>query len=361
MNTFSNILNKTIVIIFLLCLIAPNIVSVLNLEKHIVDNENVEFKTFPNLTIKDPKKSIKNIKSFYKGNFGLKKTLMNNYISFKRDYLNEDAVPNSVVTGKDGWYFLGDQYNKVVTNTFNNVNDTTQLNFIVNNLKQINNYLKSKNIQFYITVPPNKHSIYSEFLPYKLKKKTTFYDLFKDRIKNTNLNLIDLHAKLLNEKNNKQVYVKTDSHWNKLGAFIAYQDVINSISKDIEIKPVNYNNYNVFEEEKSLNDLTKMINLVKTTSVVIFEKRTKTQIDTISSKHNNLHFKNANKSLKLLMSRDSFSDAWVSFYNETFGETRFIKTYNLNKDVIETYKPDIVIFEVAERNLINLSTVKSIE
>jgi len=92
MNTFSNILNKTIVIIFLLCLIAPNIVSVLNLEKHIVDNENVEFKTFPNLTIKDPKKSIKNIKSFYKGNFGLKKTLMNNYISFKRDYLNEDAI-----------------------------------------------------------------------------------------------------------------------------------------------------------------------------------------------------------------------------------------------------------------------------
>ena len=347
--------NKIFIAVFLLLLMVPNLILFFGFESKINENENLRFKEFPEISFKKPRQSLSNFKSYYLGNFGLKKTAVNQYIDFKDHILSEEPLPNYSLTGKDGWYFLGNHYNNVFNNTFGTT-DFNQVKGATNYLNKLNQYLTSKNIKFYVVFPPNKHSIYSEYLPFQLEKKETLYSLLKsDLEKNSSVKLIDLHLVLLKEKKENQVYYKTDSHWNDLGAFIAYQHIIDYIKKDISIEKLELEDYNISKELKVLGDNTQMVNIREKTEVVNFEKKTPTKIKILSDNQKYLHFKNEKKDYKLMLYRDSFSNALIPFFNENFGDAIYIRDYNINKKDIEKNNPDVVILELVERNINYLS------
>ena len=59
---------------------------------------------------------------------------------------------------------------------------------------------------------------------------------------------------------------------------------------------------------------------------------------------------------KILVIRDSFGDQLIPFLKEPFSESVFIFDgwdYGLNKEIIETVKPDIVIFLGLETHIEN--------
>ena len=355
MNNISNIKNKLFIAVFLLLLIVPNLVLIFGVESKIGDNENLKFKEFPKIDIKKPIQSLSNFKSYYLGNFGLKKTTVNQYINFKETILKEEPLPNYNLTGKDGWYFLGNHYNNVFYNSFGMTGDN-KTKEIINYLNRINQYLNSKNIKFYVIFPPNKHSIYSEYLPFQLEKKETLYSHLKRELeKNSTAQLIDLHSVLLKEKKENQLYYKTDSHWNDLGAFIAYQHIIDYIKKDISIQKLELKDYKVSTDFKVLGDNTQMVNIKEKTEVINFEKKTPSRIEVLSDDQKFLHFKNESKDYKLILYRDSFSNALIPFFNETFENAIYIRNFKINKRDIENNNPDIVILELVERNINYLS------
>jgi hypothetical protein len=51
------------------------------------------------------------------------------------------------------------------------------------------------------------------------------------------------------------------------------------------------------------------------------------------------------------MYRDSFSIAWIPYFVESFEESIYLTNYNIDGAFIEKVKPDIVIYEIVERNL----------
>ncbi|MGB6269093.1 MAG: DHHW family protein [Olleya sp.] len=344
------------IVAFLIMLITPNIVLLFGLEKGFTNNENIEFETPPEFDLYHPKNTLSNYKSYYLGNYGLKKTLVNQYVYFKSEILKENPLPDKVVVGKQGWYFLGNSYAKVLNNTFNNTQEDIKIEQAIQNLKIVSDYLKEKNIPFYLAVAPNKHNIYKEFLPYQLDQNSTFYSQLIKELDKTNINYINLNTVLLEKKKNEKLYYKTDTHWNRLGAFYAYEEVTKTIGKVLNIKPLSLNDYIVDTSIKPINDLSKMINANKSEEVVELTKKVTNKIDTLSTKFYDLMFSNPNKQLKLLMCTDSFSKAWISFFNDSFNETRFIKNYNqITSQLIEQYKPDVIIYEIVERNLPNLA------
>ncbi|WGD35975.1 DHHW family protein [Olleya sp. YS] len=346
---------KLFIIVFLTLLIIPNIVLLFGLEQGFTNNENIEFETPPEFDLSQPNTTLKNYKSYYLGNYGLKKTLVNQYVSFKSEILKENPLPDKVVVGNQGWYFLGNAHKKVLNNTFNTTHDKIQIVQVVKNLKKLSEYLREKNILFYVAVAPNKHSIYKENLPYKLNQNATFYEELIEALKDNNINYINLHKVLLEKKKEEKIYYKTDTHWNNLGAFYAYQDVINTIGKELSVKPLSLNDYIINTSLKPVNHLSKMINVYTKEQVVNLTLKKSVSIDTLSIRFDDLIFSNQQQQFKLLMSRDSFSDAWIGFFNESFNQTRYIKNYNpITTQLIEQYKPDVVIYEIVERNLPNL-------
>lgn len=356
MSSYNRILMKITVIAFVGLLLLPNLVMVLQLENKVVNNENRKHSEFPTLKFNKPLKSVSLFKSYYKENFGLKTSLVNSYISFKSNLLNEDPIPHRVVQGKEGWLFLGNHFNNGLNNSFgNNRFKPNELENITTYLEQIKNHLTQRNIAFYVVIPSDKNRIYQEYLPYKLQQNTTKLEFLKSHLSKTlELNIIDLYEPLVKAKNSEQVYIKTDTHWNDYGAFVGYDIVMNRLNEAFKITKLNLNDYTIISDNDYYGDIAKMINLNLKDTRIKFSKKVKRASRLKESKSNVYHYVNPNNNLKLLFYRDSFSNAWIPFFNETFGECLYIKNHDFNKSLIESYKPDIVIFEIIERNINNL-------
>ena len=349
MKSHNNISAIILISLFLLLLLIPNIIMVFEITSK-KDNYS-----FPEISLKNPKETLSGLKNFYLNNFGLKDLFLNNYLNIKNTHLKENPIPNSVFKGRNGWYFLGNQYNNVINDAFGNDNFTDkEVHKITQNIKDINNYLSSKNIKFYLVIPPNKSSIYKEELPFKLLQNENKLTVLKNNLINEiNFNIIDLTDTLLASKKEAQLYHKTDSHWNDIGAFIGYSKTIKEISKDIQVPLANKSSFNITTKINNKNDLTDLINDTVESKTVVFDQNNVIKPESYSKDYE--HYINPEKSLKLIMHKDSYSIAWVKYFVESFGSIYFLDNYKLDKKLIEKTKPDIIIFELIERDIDILS------
>jgi len=344
-------------IAFIIALLVPNVVLFLGLDKDVKSNTNITFKTFPELNVKKPMKFIGNFKNYYVENHGLKKSHINNYISIKRNILHDDPIPNRVVKGKNDWYFLGNHYNNVFNDAYGNAPITEdQLQIISKSITKTRDYLKKKNIDFYVVIAPNKHTIYPEHLPFSLDKGPSRLDILNAYLnKQTDFKIIDLRSVISREKES-QLYLKTDTHWNEYGAYLGYNAVMNEIVKKRSVTKRELYEYNIEKTEIANRDLDRMINLNQTVSNTLLSPKFLENKDVIETSYNRIHIKNSQKPLKVLMYRDSFALAWMDFFNETFGELVYLRGYSVKKADVEKEQPDIIILELIERNLTMIGT-----
>ncbi len=364
MNNINNILTKWLVLLFLTLLLLPNIIMIFGLEREKTNNEKVVLQKFPVINFNSPLRTISTLKNFYLANFGLKKTTVNNYIYFKNTVLEENPIPNKVVQGKDGWFFLGNYHKNVLNNSFgDDRSKRSDIQKIASYLTRIKTYLSKKNIDFIIVIPSDKHRVYQEYLPYQLKQKTTKLQRLKNILKTVyNFDIVDLYEPLMNAKEDNQLYSKTDTHWNDYGAYIGYNEVINKLNinnKSLNLLPIKIEDYNIEKVDFENGDITRLLNLKTNDHYVRFNKKIKSNVFLKDKKPTLLNYINPDKKLKLLMYRDSFSMAWIPFFNETFGESLYIEKYDFNTFQIESYKPDVVIFELIERNIISVLSKKA--
>ncbi len=329
-------------------LILPNVILFFDLETA-ENNENRAFQKAPEFNFKTPTKSIVEFKNFYTENFGLKTTLVNNYIDFKFKVLKETPMPNKVVKGLNGWYFLGNSYNNTLNNAFGrNYFNTDDMQEISRRISEIQTYLNSQDIAFYVVVPPNKNSIYKEYLPYQFKQHKSKLNVLKTYLKEQiNFEIIDLTEPLLAQKQDHQLYHKTDSHWNDYGAFIGYRETLKIINNNFNIPTVSLEDYNTHIEAIEQGDIIKMINLNLDESTLIFSKKT---VETNS----------VEQRPKLVMHHDSFSYIWMPYFNESFNDIIYLQDYVIHKEQIKKEKPDLIIFEIVERNIDLLLNKKSL-
>jgi hypothetical protein len=342
--------NLFIILVFIIALVLPNALMLLD-EKLL--------KADLNINLNQPLISIGKLKNFYLENYGTKSELVNSYIKFKTNITKEDPIPYRVINGKNGWLFLGNYYNNVFNNSFGNNKLTTKnFNAIKNNLIACNTYLKTKNIDFYTLVAPDKNKIYQEFLPFQLKSNPSNIDLL-NKLMPENFKIIDLKKSLLQHKKNNQLYLKTDTHWNSYGAFYGYKEILKKIDKNNS-----YNSFDLldFDRESNSNfqgDLSKMIKspIKETDTKLKFKNNLNIEVIAYSSYYQ--HYKNSKGNGKIMIYRDSFSNALIPFFNATFNEVILIKKHNLDKNLITSFKPDIVLFEIIERNLSLFEKIKT--
>lgn len=323
-------------------LIVPNV---------ILFSDGVGEKKLPLFSFSNPLKSIKEFNKYHDNNYGLKPQMVDSYLKFKSQILNDPPLQNRVLTGKDGWYFLGNQYNELFNDSFGNRPFSKfELEKIKKNIKTIKEELESKGIAFYIVVPPNKHRVYSEKLPFIIEQKPTRLEELNSYLKQEiNFELLDLRDTLIASKEKELLYYKTNTHWNDLGAFIAYHKTLNTINLEVPREPIS--NYNIDYKPIKRGDITEMINLKFKESAISLSKKTASEIIPLKSKREYLHFKNPKRNKKLIMYRDSFSNAWIQFFNESFGETIYFRDYKISHSFINKEKPDVIIFEIIEREL----------
>jgi len=303
---------------------------------------------------------------------------------------NKSLIPESVIIGKDGFLFLGNKYSQILDKTQGVYKyHDKDIDKWTNKLQNIQTYYEERGIKFAIVIAPNKHSVYKEKLPNWMNYNgRTITDDIVSYSKKKNINLLDLR-KILQEKKATQLYFTTDTHWNNQGSAIGFENTIKYINNiyKAKYKIPNYELLTTHEESGDLASFLKINSILpknhETNYAYKFENESDVCHGNISEKHiiekcnnkkNPQMFINSqaqyminkyslNKD-KLLLLCDSFATANSKLYNETFNTIWKFYYEHINgnrlSDFVTKHKPDIVIYQVVERNLYNAGIVKKL-
>lgn len=294
--------------------------------------------------------------------------------------------PLQVIVGRDGWLYLGDAYELTRTTDRRAASDADMAlgKQIGHSTEAWDAYLSTKGVKlFRIMIGPNKGTIYSEYLPSWAKPASpNATDALISGTRATKY--IDLRASLLKAKEVQisDLYYKTDTHWNYLGAAIAFQAFAQQASplapelqwpsqSTYEPTRVDYRPggdlANFLRLTASLSDQEPIVNAA---SLPI--ETTQTDFDTqkilhqggnpaVSSPQNPLLVRSigALNKKRVLWLRDSFGNAMSPLMAATFSDVlqlhwgEAIRPGGRFLQLIEEWKPDYVFFTVVERGARN--------
>ena len=290
--------------------------------------------------------------------------------------------PKQVIIGRDEWLYLGDQYEQTLS-----VDRRPPASAVVEVGQQISaaigawdSYLSSKGVQlFRIMIAPNKGTIYPEYMPNWAKPVSpNATDALLART--GEIIYVDLRSPLLEAKTTESadLYFKTDSHWNTLGAGIAFRAFAqqvgaalpylrwpaDSIYKLSGVAPLPSGDLARFlRMSANLSDSDSMIHtqdmLVETTQSDFDTKQVIHQggNPAVGTPSKPLLVKSmgALNSKKVLWLRDSFGSAISPLMAATFSDVLqlhwgdAIKPRGRLVQLVEDWKPDFVFFTVVER------------
>ncbi len=304
----------------------------------------------------DRKRPFEMVDSYYKNNFAFRNILASQYLAFNSSFVKTSPIADKVVYGKEGWYFLGDAYNNVYSKALG-INTTTdqEITETVERVLEMKRFCDSLNIKFYYFVPPNSHTIFSEYLPIKPNSnKVKEIDRIKRHLEGK-VNFIDVRKELFEAKKYKKIYYKTDSHWNCTGGFYGTKKLIAVIKNDFpNLEDLKWDNFKPIEYVKDQMDLTAMLNEKIIEKDFLYQYKNENYVvkNEIINNIEYMVITNPDKKYNCLLFRDSFAGSFVDYLSASFGKTTYVSSPIFDKNKILAEKPDFVIFEIVERNII---------
>lgn len=172
----------------------------------------------------------KKIDAFINDQYGLRTQIM--LANALLRYTLRSSPNSSVYYGVEGWLFYnGDHGLRQVSR---NPPRYDALKRFADLLANFDSVLQRENRRFVVAIAPNKESVYQQKLPRWLQANTgpTEYDVLFAELAKTRIQTVDLRAVLREAAQETPVYYKTDSHWNPLGALIAYNALVSAAGQE---------------------------------------------------------------------------------------------------------------------------------
>lgn len=322
--------NKLFILIFLLVISLPLLGRLININQKFQIEEN------------------RNLTDSFDDQFGFRPILVKASSEVKLN-LFRSSTNDLVALGKDGWLFYRSDdtfLDDIGANNFS----PSELAAIRKNLQQTKDYLTGRGIKSYFLIAPKPQDVYAEYLP-------DYYHPGNTRLKQLQNQFINPTNTLRNSKNLGQLYYKYDTHWNYLGAYVAYRELM----KQMRITPLGPEDFNLTYQPSQHKDLAILLGvsdfLSESEPILTPKKPESHQTSPLCS---NIYAQclevttkaNIPKTNRVLVYRDSFGTFLIPYISETFSDVHYIWRLPPHPtDVIEQEKPDIVIFEMTERDL----------
>ena len=312
-----------------------------------------------------------------------------NYFAYR--VLHFSLNERQTIVGKDGFLFLGNQYAAIVDKTQGLYPyKQEEIDLWVDKLKAVQEWYKTKGIQFIFVIAPNKSSVYPEKLPASVvyKEGKTITDDIVRSARKRDITLLDLRERLKKSKGQEELYFRTDTHWNNKGASIGFEEAIHFLNTQYE-EEYKLPKYTLRSMRRSSGDLAGFLKIKEILSlkhekdfafdfnvsakvchgdinlkelIIKACKMTGNPILNIFAQDQYMINKNAANLEKLLFIGDSFSTANSKPYNATFGTLwKFHHSRLYGKKLanfIEKNQPDIVIYQIVERDLYSQTLIE---
>lgn len=282
---------------------------------------------------------------------------------------------SKVMAGKDHWLFLAQDgaFRNVIEDARSSEDlPAASLDILATELERRRQWLEARGIRYLVILAPNKNSVYSDMLPESFRPTRTrthrdqFLSVLHDK---TKVDVIDVTAALVAEKQQHQVFYMTDSHWNAHGAFAAYQMVMQRLTRDFPaIKPLDRNQFRVEQYSWLPGDLAFMMGLadyLKEDRILYFNKAwNKARGLSYDGPVDPHYFEVPQYSMtgdpklpRAVIFHDSFWWELLPFIGEAFDKALYVwlkpqtesELRFFDSELVEREKPDIVIEEFTER------------
>ncbi|WP_444914608.1 alginate O-acetyltransferase AlgX-related protein [Microbulbifer sp. TRSA007] len=284
--------------------------------------------------------------------------------------MNENTM---VYSSGNGWLFLTGGSNNVLDIFSGEYDDSTWVNSWANILEKRADMFTAMGVDYCHIAAPEKISIYHRYLSDEMRNLVQLQNSPAFRVEaaireKDRQFYIDPAIYLRRQSENYLIYHKTDTHWNFLGAYSAYQLLMNRLGYKIDPSiPLNTN-----PKGNCIMDLGGKFSPPIKEKVFFYTPRkcvkrvfrnelVKYKEENLKENEPGLHvgsivgFKNDNAihGKRVLIFGDSFSEyrpqLLTGLLAETFTEVKFVWGLNIDNRVVDEYQPDIVITESAER------------
>lgn len=302
---------------------------------------------------------------------------------------------NSVLVGKEGWLFLGNNYSTVLSKALGKDPYSSQYyKDWVNGMKQEQAFIKKQGAIPLFVIAPNKHSIYREYLAKNISSTPTPSTQHLLQVsKSQGLNIINLYPELIASKNKyERLYYKGDSHWNQVGAYLGYRTIMKRLQASFPQPLKRVTKTQILKKYRGGGDLSFILKIPQylannydyeytvrfkgmTDNVCVLVEMAsppqqklclplqdqKVPLDNKLRKITNAHALNK---LSVLWIRDSYGDSDAHYFRKTF--TTIWEIYNSYVDserlqrLVRDKKPDIVLYQVVERDVLSPQLIRKI-
>lgn len=246
-----------------------------------------------------------------------------------------------VLLGKNDWLFYKTELDGHPLWDYMGINHFSeeQLAAMAANLTQIRDYFEhERDIDFYVSVLPNKEIIYEENMPDTVARVNdrSRAEQFAEYIwENTDLTCAYPKQALLDAKEEYQIYYATDSHWNQIGAFVGIQEILKeAYGTHADVDSVSFR----VDSETFSGDLAVMAGVsdkYNNDTVYVFEKESADPAQY--------------RDEVAMIIGDSFGGFLTTVAKGYYKEVHWIYTRDFKMSKIEEHNPDVIIWESVER------------
>ena len=292
---------------------------------------------------------------------------------------------SKAVKGKENWYFIGNSFGRVIDKHTADIPSPGRETLAhIQEMAELKEFAGSLDSAFFYVICPDKHGIYHEYLPDYLAGKNHEEHRYVNKVipllRADKINVIDLYSIIKSSKQAGNLYYRTDTHWNMLGASIGFDEIYRTMEvklpdgklKDMARLP----KYSLEKIPSTNGDLVSIGGfysaalkdddnyalVYKPDSGIVWKIDGKEQTGPVSkgklinnAKAGNpigMHNPNAINKMKLVVIGDSFFEALSPFFNASFSDIVYI-THAIpvqdKKHVIRKFRPDVVVYETVER------------
>jgi hypothetical protein len=319
---------------------------------------------------KHPGMFIRQFDAWFKDSTGFREKLLALYKA-----VNENKWLNNVVQytngshvyliGENGHHYFaytgGWMISKFQGRKF--ISDEQLLN-MASKLDMVKTYLDSKGIPLVVMFCTDKESVYPEYYPKSIKRgpEPIQLDVITKYLQDhTSVDVFNIRQALLAEKNNYLLYHKIDTmaftgnfaHYNEIGAFFAYRELMKHVNKYFpQIIPYTTDDIEISYDEKEIPH-------VALKSGFTYQRYDSSFFDNVNVYRpftwQNRAYENISGLPVILVLCDSYAEEFYigKYITQQFGKAILIYYASISniQEYINQFKPDIVVFESAEREL----------
>lgn len=269
------------------------------------------------------------------------------------------AADSHVGFGKEGWLFYcghrsieGYRHNRPLT--------IAELERHRAQMQRNADLLRSCGIEYRVLIAPDKGTIYPEYLPDFIRSSggpSRLDQLLEYMANHSDVRFVDVRPALLEAKKTRQIYFKTDTHWNDLGGQIACRLLLESLGHPNAAREV-WSAYDIREGQLETDERRMLRRVVP--SEIYWRLEPHQPRTAISHWGDGTAYKTINEAVpigKCLVIHDSFFELVAPFFSEHFHEVRYRRGRDVRDSDLANWTPDVVIESFVER-ILNLNVLE---